>query len=142
MPGEVNGLELEKHVESNSESNEGSKGCHWSTLPQLEYSRPMVPNTLGLGSFMGHPSRILDCPYSHTPSGCYCHGRNHCQCRPGFCPQKFYVCSEGARTGSYRDKKPPPLNNNEGKKLSLSRVGRERESGPGGSLLIWGKLLT
>jgi hypothetical protein len=42
----------------------------------------------------------------------------------------FRVCSEGARTSSYRDKKPPPLNNNEDKKLSLSRGGRERGSGP------------
>jgi hypothetical protein len=63
-------------------------------------------------------------------------------CSTAVCPQKFHVCSKESRTGSYEDKKPPPLNNNEDKKLSLLRGGRERESGPGLSLSFWVELLT
>jgi hypothetical protein len=47
----------------------------------------------------------------------------------GYCIQIFLICSKGSRTGRSEDKKPPPLNNSEDKKMSLLWGGRERESG-------------
>jgi hypothetical protein len=60
----------------------------------------------------------------------------------GLAYEWFYVCSKRARTSRYEDRKLPPLNNNEDRKLSLSPGGREPESGPGSYFSIWVELLT
>ncbi len=49
---------------------------------------------------------------------------------------------KGLKTGRSEDKKLPPLNNNEDKKMSLLWGGRERESGTSISLSFSVKLLT